>query len=1048
MIHRSFFLKVSIVLLVFVSISYLFSIPANTGKGEEKRIAGEDTLNAEHGCSWVAGKTSVSDLSLEEKRKRLGIIRPPGDVRLGLPMISAPVEAQFPLSFDWRNLNKTTPAKDQGGCGSCWAFAAVGQLESHTLIYDERIEDLSEGQVILCNSQGSGCGGGWAGDAYEVFLDLGSVEETCMPYGAIDDIPCIQDECMVHARISGYSYVDNTVNSIKQAILSGPVWTTMVVYDNFYDYISGCYIGGKDLVGFHAVLIVGWYDNVCGGVWVIKNSWGRGWGMSGYCYIKYGACDIGDGTYQINYLPNPVFVRVDIPNGGEVIDVGSEYEIAWTTQRETPDSISMFLSLDSGSSYNHTIATGIVGTASYNWTVPELPVSTARIKAVAYLGGEIAGFNESHSDFTIKGKPYRYVSPEGGDTYPYSIPAWAAHDIRDALDASSSGDTINIAGSTYLFKISIEKPVYLLGGWDSTFSMRDPNMYETTIKHSGSVLSFVNIGSSFCGIEGCTITDGTGRIAIHPVYGVYGGGIYSYLSSPIIKGNKIMNCGTAGVMDFSGGGGIYCYGGNVVIEGNEITNCKAQSGGGIYLYQSNAEIRGNLISGCSPNPNFNGQKVGGGVFALHSTVILEGNMIEENDGYKNGGGLYALFSPTTIERDTIAANDCVNSGGGIYAGRSALSIHNAILMENTVDFLGGGIYHKAGHLDIMNTVIALNSADGISGGIYADSSWGGVVNSTIDRNVAGFGGGNVYLVNTVSMDFRNNLITYGRGNGFQTSNADNITFLYNNCFGNYPVDYAGVLPDTTNISRNPHYADTTNVDYHLLVHSGGIDAGDPAGDTDPDGSRTDQGVFGGPLAMMAAPAYVKNLSATAVNDTTIQLQWDELLNVSYYAIYADTVPGFIPDETRFLSAVPAFMNAYSHHPVAGCWYYRVSGVNALDYGGGYSNQSHACADGYTGEDDDRLPSFAYFLAQNFPNPFNPVTKIAFGIKKSSPVALQIYNVSGRLVRVLVEGRRNPGNYEEIWDGTDNNGKVVVSGVYFYRLTAGSFTETKKMVLLK
>lgn len=88
------------------------------------------------------------------------------------------------------------------------------------------------------------------------------------------------------------------------------------------------------------------------------------------------------------------------------------------------------------------------------------------------------------------------------------------------------------------------------------------------------------------------------------------------------------------------------------------------------------------------------------------------------------------------------------------------------------------------------------------------------------------------------------------------------------------------------------------------------------------------------------------------------------------------------------------------------------------------------------------------LAQNFPNPFNPTTRIAFGLSAPANVSLRIYDAGGRLVRELVNEKRPAGRFEEIWDGKGARGEASASGIYFYRLTAGSFAETRKMILLR
>jgi hypothetical protein len=94
------------------------------------------------------------------------------------------------------------------------------------------------------------------------------------------------------------------------------------------------------------------------------------------------------------------------------------------------------------------------------------------------------------------------------------------------------------------------------------------------------------------------------------------------------------------------------------------------------------------------------------------------------------------------------------------------------------------------------------------------------------------------------------------------------------------------------------------------------------------------------------------------------------------------------------------------------------------------------------------PRITTFLGQNRPNPFNPTTTIEFGLAERSRVTLEIYDAAGRFVGRLVDGEREAGVHRETWDGAAGNGSRVTSGIYFYRLTTGSFVETKKMILLK
>ena len=1151
-----------VVLFAALATVFIISQPARAEQSEKERVAELNRQIKEKGEHWVAGPTSVGRLSAEEKKQRLGLIPLTEEMLSRMPIYSPPAGAamQLPSSFDWRLLDGTTPAKNQGGCGSCWAFAATGQLEAHIRIYDGRIDDLSEQQVIDCNNDGADCGGGWLFSAYEVFRDSGAVYESCIPYEARDDLPCRHDQCEVVAHIANYQYIANSVSQIKTAVYNdGPVATGFTVLNNFYNYSSGCYNSDTAEAPNHAILIVGWDDAACGGAgaWIIKNSWGDDWGQDGYGYVQYGVCNIGYASYTIDYIPSTIFVDLSSPDGGEVLGVGDQHLIQWTTSRETPDSLSILLSIDSGASYDYTVASGLIGVSSYDWTVSNLPVKTTRIKVIAYFGGEIAGYDASDADFTIQGAPYRYVSPAGTNTYPYSIPDWAANNIQNAIDAADPGDTIAAAAATYFHTVTIDVPVVLMGGWNAAFTTWDPDTYISAIQFTGSCVSFMNV-SGYCGVTGFTLRNGTGRTAQLPTLAQYGGGVFSYNASPVIDGNIITNCGIAPEGAFSGGGGISCYGGTPTIENNEIAGCHAQSGGGIYLYQTSATIRNNRISGSAPNDLFSGTKSGGGIYALHATAVLEDNVITENDGYTQGGGVFGGLSTLSIEGDSIMANDCSDGGGGVYTTHSPLTISRAVITGNTAASSGAGIYHRAGSIDIANSIICLNEAALFGGGVSADSSWGGVVNNTIDRNSAVYTGGNFFLSTIVALDIRNNMITHGETDGLYASSPAGLTIQHNDWYGNTPSHASGITLDTTNTYLDPLYADTMVPDYHLLVHSCGIDGGDQSVGNDPDGSPADLGAFGGPGAVMAAPEYVKNLTAAAAGDTTIRIEWDLLLpgGLDYYVVYGDTSNGFVPGASVFLGTASTTQDTFLHHPVVGCWYYRVSVVGTTGYGGGYSNQDAACVAGadlivpavtvvypnggerigisdtiniewiatdnravdsvsiycsydnggvydliahgepndsiyewivpsvvsdsclvrivaydpglLTGEDtsdslfalkdytavgdtDDEesdVPRYLYSLEQNYPNPFNGTTTIRYSIAEPCRVEILLFNPAGQLVRTLEARNRKAGRYEVLWDGKDNTGRGVTSGVYFVRLKAGKFHETRKIIYLR
>ncbi len=90
----------------------------------------------------------------------------------------------------------------------------------------------------------------------------------------------------------------------------------------------------------------------------------------------------------------------------------------------------------------------------------------------------------------------------------------------------------------------------------------------------------------------------------------------------------------------------------------------------------------------------------------------------------------------------------------------------------------------------------------------------------------------------------------------------------------------------------------------------------------------------------------------------------------------------------------------------------------------------------------------YLLQQNYPNPFNSQTLIRYQIKEAGKVILKIYDALGSNIRTLSDGYKDKGVYSQVWDGKDKYGRYVATGIYFYTISAGSFIQTKKMLLLK
>jgi hypothetical protein len=196
---------------------------------------------------------------------------------------------------------------------------------------------------------------------------------------------------------------------------------------------------------------------------------------------------------------------------------------------------------------------------------------------------------------------------------------------------------------------------------------------------------------------------------------------------------------------------------------------------------------------------------------------------------------------------------------------------------------------------------------------------------------------------------------------------------------------------------------------------------------------------------MEQPSYPRNLAANA-DAGQLTLSWDRNPepDVDVYAVYCDTTAGFVPSVLTLVSTTADTMLTVPEPDDT--TYYRVCAVDTAGYASGYSDE--ALSEGGTATGIEEVARLRTHLEHNVPNPFNPTTTIEFAVAVPARVQLVIYDVAGRRVRTLVDGQRRPDVYSVTWDGVDDRGQRVASGIYFYRLTAGAFSQTRKMVLLK
>ena len=281
--------------LISAGLAALFLVMAAAGAA-----AGElDDVRAAiaaQGAAWVAAENPVSVLPSDQRKLRLGLIKPQAAGQA--PFVAAvPPPTGLAASLDWRSYNGqnfVTPVRDQLNCGSCWAFATAAALESYTLIADNlpnQDENLSEQVMVSCSGAGN-CSGGYIEDASDYLRDVGLPLESCYSYtgGNGNCASACRNYQTDTFHIGSWSYAATTypsVDAIKNALSAyGPLVTTMDVYDDFYYYSSGIYsyTSGR-LQGGHAILIVGYND--AAQCFIVKNSWGTDWGENGYFRIAY-----------------------------------------------------------------------------------------------------------------------------------------------------------------------------------------------------------------------------------------------------------------------------------------------------------------------------------------------------------------------------------------------------------------------------------------------------------------------------------------------------------------------------------------------------------------------------------------------------------------------------------------------------------------------------------------------------------------------------------------------------------------------------------------
>lgn len=276
-------------------------------------------VNSDPKSTWKATVNKFASMSLDEVRSMLGAFTPTykryTDEQMAIIQERAPLNDN-PTEFDLRREHPDCihPIRDQGHCGSCWAFAGSEVFSDNFCIASQgKINTVFSPQdMVSCNWYNNGCGGGILFLTWEYLTHTGIVPDSCLPYssynGTVAKCPSTCADGVTNFKSQKYKMKSfkkvspliefwKREKALEDALLSGHTMETgFTVYQDFLQYSSGVYqhVTGTQLGG-HAVKIVGYGVDSKSGLkyWIVANSWGTDWGMDGYFWIKKGSNECG-----------------------------------------------------------------------------------------------------------------------------------------------------------------------------------------------------------------------------------------------------------------------------------------------------------------------------------------------------------------------------------------------------------------------------------------------------------------------------------------------------------------------------------------------------------------------------------------------------------------------------------------------------------------------------------------------------------------------------------------------------------------------------------
>ena len=491
------------------------------------------------------------------------------------------------------------------------------------------------------------------------------------------------------------------------------------------------------------------------------------------------------------------------------------------------------------------------------------------------------------------------------------------------------------------------------------------------------------------------------------------------------------------------------------VENFEIKGWGSFAPSGVVIIQSyETSVKNCLITGA-----FNG-------FGIRSKAFVSNNIMKNvMCGISSSGS--GSYDSVYIINNLFLVPAYPGGGMSLSNGRRFFIHNNVILaLEHDAWF---GIYID----QVQSAVITNNLVSGFkSTSAYDDSAPRD--SAYLANNVFGNSGQspNIYSVFpnvNIHMGSRTrvlNNIIYNSYRGIRVY-ASPSTYDYNLLYKNAVDFYGSVTAGPNTVYADPMFVKekepTTLLDhdFHLQMHSPGIDAGNPS-ILDADGSRSDIGMYGGPLGeiyeyLNLAPKPPRGLTAT-IDSGYVQLKWEKNTEAdfSHYKLYSYKSPGFPVDPKTVIAVLPD--TCFSHQIPFGATtlYYKITGVDSGN------NESEAVGEVSVVITDIKgggTVKEEYALYQNYPNPFNGETVIPYMLKEGGRVKVKIYDIKGELIKVVTDEEQEAGYHEVSFSGRELRGTNVgvdelASGIYLYRVEVigdggiPRFIDVKKMIMLK